>query len=138
MKGDPVKVLLVDDEAELTACLSRVLSRRGFEVESTEDGLSALSLVAREHYKVVVLDVKMPGMSGLQVLSEIKRFAPGTQVILLTGHFSVTDEEVSLKSGAFAYLLKPYPILKLVELITEASRVCGVEKAEAGITYAPE
>ncbi|MHC1726962.1 MAG: response regulator [Syntrophobacteraceae bacterium] len=122
MTPEKVKILLVDDEVELTRNLALVLSRRGFEVETVGDGLSALSNVANNHYDVVVLDIKMPGMSGLQVLSEIKRFAPSIQVILLTGHFSPTDEEDTLKSGAYAYLLKPFPIMKLVEVITAAAR----------------
>lgn len=122
MAPEKVKVLLVDDEPELTRNLALVLSRRGFEVDCVGDGLAALSNVANKQYGVVVLDIKMPGMSGLGVLSEIKRFAPSIQVILLTGHFSPTDEEDTLKSGAYAYLLKPFPIMKLVEVITAAAQ----------------
>ncbi len=116
-----IKVLLVDDEVDFTASLSRVLSRRGFDVEVSSDGLSGLARIINGNFDVVVLDVKMPGMSGVQVLSEIKRLSLPALVILLTGHFSLPDEENSLKSGAFAYLLKPYPILKLVELIESAA-----------------
>ncbi|MFH1242816.1 MAG: response regulator [Pseudomonadota bacterium] len=119
MKG--IKVLLVDDEVDFTASLRKVLSRRGFDVEVAADGLSALARIAQGRFDVVVLDVKMPGMNGLHVLSEIRRLSLATRVILLTGHFSSTDEENTLKSGAFAYILKPYPILKLVELIEAAA-----------------
>lgn len=118
MKG--IKVLLVDDEVDFTASLRKVLSRRGFDVEVASDGLSALARVVQGYFDVVVLDVKMPGMNGLHVLSEIKRLSLPTRVILLTGHSSLTEEENTLKSGAFAYLLKPYPILKLVEMIEVA------------------
>jgi len=115
------RVLLVDDEVEFTRHLSFVLSRRGFEVEAVGDGLLALSLLSQKPYDVVVLDIKMPGMSGIQVLSEVKRFAPSVQVVLLTGHFSMTDEENTLKMGAFAYLLKPCPVMKLVDVISAAA-----------------
>ncbi|RJP60237.1 MAG: response regulator [Deltaproteobacteria bacterium] len=115
-----MKVLLVDDEVDFTAGLCKVLSRRGFDVEVASDGLSALARVVQGYFDVVVLDVKMPGMNGLHVLSEIKRLSLPTRVILLTGHSSLTEEENTLKSGAFAYLLKPYPILKLVEMIEVA------------------
>jgi len=77
--------------------------------------------LSRGGVDVVILDVKMPGMNGIQVLSEIRRLSLPTRVILMTGHFSLPDEENTLKSGAFAYLLKPYPVLKLVELIERAA-----------------
>jgi DNA-binding response OmpR family regulator len=124
MSHGDIRVLLVDDELDFTGNLSMVLSRRGFEVDTVTDGLAALSCTAKKHYEVVVLDIKMPGMSGIQVLTEMKRFAPSTQVILLTGHFSAADEEDTLRSGAYAYLLKPYPVLKLVDQILAAA-ACG-------------
>lgn len=136
MTPEKIRVLLVDDEVEFTGCLARVLSRRGFEVETVGDGLAALSLIAKKHYEVVVLDVKMPGMSGLQVLSEVKRFAPSVQVILLTGHFSATDEDTTLKTGAYAYLLKPYPIMRLVSLISAAA-CCGAGMPEENDCFCP-
>ncbi|MCX5871634.1 MAG: response regulator, partial [Deltaproteobacteria bacterium] len=64
---------------------------------------------------------KMPGMDGTQVLSEIKRFSPDIPVILLTGHYSLSEQEDTLAGGAYAYLLKPYPILKLVDVIVAAA-----------------
>ena len=78
MKGK--KVLLADDEVDFTAGLSKVLRRRGFEVETASDGLTAVSRIAKEPFDVIVLDVKMPGMDGIQVLAEIKRLAitPGS------------------------------------------------------------
>jgi DNA-binding NtrC family response regulator len=116
-----IKVLLVDDEMAFTASLSRLLARRGFDVEISSDGLSGLARIVQGGVDVVILDVKMPGMNGIQVLSEIRRLSLPTRVILMTGHFSLPDEENTLKSGAFAYLLKPYPVLKLVELIERAA-----------------
>lgn len=119
MKGK--KVLLVDDEVEFTAGLSKILRRRGFEVETSSDGLTAVSRIVNESFNVVVLDVKMPGMDGIQVLAEIKRLGIDSRVILLTGHLSISDEEKGLKEGAFAYLFKPFPVLKLVNLVEEAA-----------------
>ncbi len=119
MKGK--RVLLVDDEVDFTSSLAKVLSRRGFEVKTAADGLEALAHIAKEPFDVIVLDVKMPGMDGIQVLTEIRRLALDTRVILLTGHLSLTDEENGLKGGAFAYLFKPFPILKLVSLIDSAA-----------------
>lgn len=116
-----IKVLLVDDEVGFTTSLSRILTRRDFDVEVSSDGLSGLARIVQGDFDVVLLDVKMPGMNGIQVLSEIRRLSLPTRVILLTGHFSLPDEEKTLKSGAFAYLLKPYPVLKLVQVIENAA-----------------
>jgi DNA-binding NtrC family response regulator len=117
-----IKVLLVDDEVGFTAGLRRVLSSRGFDVKEARDGLTALSLIAGEHFDIVVLDIKMPGMDGIHVLSEISRFSPDIRVILLTGHYSSSEEENTLKKGAYAYLIKPYPILGLVDILVAAAR----------------
>jgi len=116
-----MKVLLVDDEVDFVNSLCKVLTRRGFEVQSAGTAYAALPLIAKESFDVVVLDVKMPGMDGIQALAEIKRIEPHTQVILLTGHYSPTDEEDTMKSGAFCYLLKPCTIMKLVDTIKAAA-----------------
>ena len=107
MKGK--KVLLVDDEVEFTAGLSKVLRRRGVEVETASDGLTAVSRIVKEPFDVIVLDVKMPGMDGIQVLAEIKRLNIETQVILLTGHLSLSEEETGLKKGRLPICLNPSP-----------------------------
>lgn len=116
-----IKVLLVDDEVYFTTSLSRILTHRGCNVEVSSDGLTGLARIIQGDFDVVVLDVKMPGMNGIQVLAEIRRLSLPSRVILLTGHFSLPDEENTLKRGAFAYLLKPYPVLKLVEHIKNAA-----------------
>jgi CheY-like chemotaxis protein len=116
-----IKVLLVDDEVSFTASMEKVLSRRGFFVKVASNGLAALHLIAGEQFDVIVLDMKMPGMDGGQVLEEIRRSSPDIPVILLTGHYFSSDEESSLKKGAYAYLLKPCPILDLVNLINKAA-----------------
>ena len=128
MKGK--KVLLVDDEVDFTAGLSKVLRRRGFEVETASDGMTAVVHIAKEPFDVIVLDVKMPGMDGLQVLAEIKRLEIEARVILLTGHLSSSEEQAGLKEGVFAYLFKPFPTLKLVSLIQEAA---GGEAKDTGL-----
>jgi len=114
------RILLVDDEIAFTNCLKKVFSYRGYQVEVATDGLSALPLIARNSFDAVILDVKMPGVDGVRVLLEIQRLAPKTQTILLTGHYSLHDEEEITKAGAFAYLLKPYPVSDLVALVGKA------------------
>ncbi len=115
-----IKVLLVDDEVGFTGSLNRVLSSRGYHVKEAKDGLMALSMIGDEHFDVVVLDIKMPGMDGKQVFKEISRLKTGTRVIVLTGHYSSAEEEDTWLKSAYAYLLKPYPIINLVALIEAA------------------
>lgn len=117
-----MKILVVDDETEFTEGLSKVLRRRGMEVRAVSSAAQALSLFSEEAFDLVILDVKMPGMGGLEALSEIKRIAPGTEVILMTGHLSPSEEEEGIRGGALAYLIKPYPIPDLVALIQETAR----------------
>jgi len=115
-------VLLVDDEAEFTATLAKVLRRRGFEVIVAGTGEAALAALRKRQFTVVLLDVRMPGIDGLQVLDEIARTLPATRVALLTGHLTPGEEEQSLARGAFAYLLKPCPTEQLVAVIESAQR----------------
>jgi DNA-binding NtrC family response regulator len=129
MKG--IKVLLVDDEVEFTTSMRRVLTRRGFDVDVASDGLSALPKIVQERFDVVVLDIKMPGMDGISVLAEINRMYLPPQVIMLTGHFAFDGEEDPSQPGAFAHLLKPIPIMKLVDMI-QAAAVHGRTSAKEG------
>ncbi|MBM4329522.1 MAG: response regulator [Deltaproteobacteria bacterium] len=115
-----IKVLLVDDEVGFTAGMKKVLSNRGFCVKEARDGLTALSMIAADTFDVVVLDIKMPGMDGNQVFKEISRLSPNVPVIVLTGHYALVEEEDALEKGAYAYLLKPCPIMELVAVIEAA------------------
>lgn len=115
-----IKVLLVDDEVGFTGSLNKVLSNRGFDVKEAKDGLIALSMIGGEHFDVVVLDINMPGMDGIQLFREISRLKTETRVIVLTGHYYLVEGEDAWLKGAYAYLLKPYPIIKLVALIEAA------------------
>ncbi len=116
-----IRLLLVDDEEEFTTGLSKVLARRGFDVHVAAEADSALCMIKSERFHVVLLDVKMPGKDGIQLLGEFKQAAPETPVILMSGHLSVSEEDQGRKMGAFAYLLKPHPIPDLVSLIQKAA-----------------
>lgn len=113
-------ILIVDDEAILAGNLAKVLRRRGFDVGTAENGLLGLSLLAQKHFDVILLDLKMPGMSGAQMIPEIKRLSPRTQIILLTGQTVSNDEEKWLAAGVFACLFKPCQMAELFEAIRAA------------------
>jgi len=116
----PSRVLLVDDEREFVQTLSERLSMRDLGSVAVYDGEQALSFVEEEEPEVIVLDLRMPGIDGIEVLRRIKADHPDIEVIILTGHGSEKDQEVCMELGAFAYLQKPVDIEKLSETMKAA------------------
>ncbi|MBC16913.1 MAG: response regulator [Desulfovibrio sp.] len=123
----PSKVLLVDDEREFVQTLSERLMMRDMGSAVVYDGESALNLVKDDEPEVMILDLKMPGIDGIEVLRRVKSEHPEVQVIILTGHGSEKDREVCMELGAFAYLHKPVDIEVLSETLKAAN-----EKVQAG------
>lgn len=122
----PLRVLLVDDEKEYVQTLSDRLKLRQFASEIAYDGQEALDFTDKEDTEVIVLDLKMQGIEGFEVLKKIKETKPHIEVIILTGHGSEADRKKCMELGAFAYLQKPADI----DLITETMRK-AYEKIEA-------
>src|SRR3990172_8015319 len=116
----PVRLLLVDDEEEFLLATSRALGRRGFEVSVAPNGVTALEKISSESFDVVVLDVKMPDIDGLEVFSQIGSLAPELPVILLTGHPSVADAFHTSKHGIADYLSKPVEMDELAQKARQA------------------
>lgn len=117
----PSKVLLVDDEREFVQTLSERLLLRDMGSAVAYDGESALKLVNEEEPEVMILDLKMPGIDGIEVLKRVKASRPNIEVIILTGHGSEADRETCMKLGAFAYLQKPVDIDVLSETLKRAN-----------------
>ena len=116
------RVLLVDDEEEFVSALSERLSLRGIEVDSALNGEEALARLVEKDFEVVILDVMMPGLGGLQVLRQIKSTHPNTQVILLTGHGSTREGIEGMRLGAFDYLIKPVDIEEMLAKMKDAAK----------------
>jgi DNA-binding NtrC family response regulator len=114
------RVLLVDDEERFRTTTARLLAVRGFDASDVGSAREALDELWNQDYDVVVLDVRMPGMTGIEALAEIKRVRPGVEVIILTGHASVDAAVEIMRLGGYEYLLKPCPIDELVEKIEGA------------------
>ncbi len=117
---DGMRVLIVDDEEELVSALVERLSLRGFKATGVVTGEAALTFLEGEPCDVVLLDVKMPGLGGLEVIRRIKETHPGLEVVLLTGHGSVKGVEDGMALGAFDYLMKPVKIDNLVRVLAAA------------------
>ncbi len=115
-------VLLVDDEVEFLETLEKRLRRRNMQVSIATSGEQALEVLGQRTPDVVVLDVKMPGMDGIETLREIKRRAPLVEVVMLTGHANLEVAIQGMEMGAFDYLMKPVDIDELVYKLQDAHR----------------
>jgi len=115
-----MKLMLVDDEERFLSTTKKLLERKGQVVFTATSGAEALQILKQKNIHVVILDVKMPGMDGIQTLKEIKRQFPLVEVIMLTGHATVESAIDGLKSGATDYLMKPTGIEELLEKTEEA------------------
>jgi DNA-binding NtrC family response regulator len=119
-KMKEMKVLLVDDEEEFVKALSERMKMRDVESDVAFSGEQALKTMNEDLPDVMVLDLKMPGMDGMEVLGRAKKAYPGVQIIMLTGHGSEKDEKEARRLGVFEYLQKPVSIEKLMKTVTEA------------------
>ncbi len=126
----PPKVLLVDDEQEFVQTLSERLISRQYGSYPVFDGEQALDCLKTDTPDVMVLDLKMPGMEGIEVLEKVKEMRPAIEVIILTGHGSEDDRNSCMKLGAFAYLRKPVDIKELTSVIDEAYKKIASDKLE--------
>lgn len=131
-KKKDIKVLLVDDEKAFVDTLAQRLRMRELIVDVVYDGEQALSYINKMEPDVIVLDLKMPGLHGIEVLREIKKINREIQVIILTGHGTEKDDEEAKKLGGFEFLRKPADIDLLVAKIKEAF----MEKFERAMTAA--
>ncbi len=118
----PSKVLLVDDEREFVQTLSERLIMRDVGSAVAYDGESALDLVREDEPDVMILDLKMPGIDGIEVLKRVKATNPEIEVIILTGHGSEADRDVCMRLGAYAYFQKPVDIDILSKALKEANK----------------
>ncbi len=119
---DPSKVdlLLVDDDAEFRGTVARRCVRRGFQVQEASSGSEALELAERRRFDVAVLDMVMPGISGLQLLEKLKGTTPECEIIMLTGQGTIESAVQAMKLGAIDFLSKPFPLAELEVLIENA------------------
>jgi DNA-binding NtrC family response regulator len=120
MKEKDIKVLIVDDEVDFANTLAQRLKIRNLKVSTAYDGEEALTRLKEDEPDVVVLDLRMPGMHGLEVLQEMRKGYPDIQVIVLTGHGTDKDEEEAMRLGGFGFLNKPVDIDILEQKIKAA------------------
>jgi len=118
---NPIRVLIVDDEGQFVDAVVERLRLRGFDANGVTGGHEAMELLHQKPYDVVLLDVKMPGLGGLEVIKKVKEEWPDLQVVMLTGHGSSQDAEKGMELGAFEYVMKPVNIDDLTDILRAAT-----------------
>ena len=117
---EKIKILLVDDEPDVTRILSKRLGRRGYECQAAANGQEAVDAMAQFAFGLIIMDVKMPVMDGMSALQIIHARWPKTQIILLSGHADMQLAVQAMSEGAFGYLMKPVDIDELLFKIEDA------------------
>ena len=128
-----VEVMMVDDEVEFLSTLTKRLRKRGVHITGVESGEKALETLERGQYDVVILDVRMPGMDGIEVLRIIKDRYPLVEVIMLTGHANVEVAVQGMELGAFDYLMKPMDIDELLYKVEDAFKKKKIQEDKLNI-----
>ena len=122
MPRDTIQVMLVDDEVEFLDTLIKRMRKRNVDIAGVKSGEEALIALDQNQVDVVILDVRMPGMDGIEVLREIKRRYPLIEVIMLTGHANIEVAVQGMELGAFDYLMKPMDIDELLYKVEDAHK----------------
>ncbi|MDX9856909.1 MAG: response regulator [candidate division Zixibacteria bacterium] len=117
---DAIKLLIVDDEVKFLESIAQRLKLRGLDVTTATSGREAVQVAESQKFDLALLDLKMPGMDGKQVLEILKREHKFLEVVILTGHGSVDSAVECTKLGAFSYLPKPYEFDDLIEVLRQA------------------
>ena len=119
IQPDPIRLLFVDDEKDFVDVIAKRLSKKGFDVMKAFSGPEALRAMRKADFDIVVLDLKMEEMDGIEVLKILGKMAPGLPVIILTGHGSEVSAREGVKCGAMEYLTKPCDFEELVGKIKQ-------------------
>ena len=128
-----IQAMLVDDEVEFLDTLTKRLRKRGVEITGVESGEKALQTLEQGQYDVVILDVRMPGIDGIEVLRIIKERYPLMEVIMLTGHANVEVAVQGMELGAFDYLMKPMDIDELLYKVEDAFKKKQIQEEKLNI-----
>jgi DNA-binding NtrC family response regulator len=121
----------VDDEDDFRTTLASRLKRRNIDVTDAGSGEEALKIIEKKSFDVAIIDIKMPGIDGIETLKRVKKIDPLVEVILLTGHASIEAGIEGIKSGAYDYVIKPCTVNDLMVKVEDAFRRGMIEKEHA-------
>ena len=117
MKSDTFKILVVDDDDSIRTRCVQLLKRKSYAVKGASDGSQALFAIAKEWFSLVLADIRMPGINGIDLLKKIKETSPDTEVIMLTGYGTVENAVEAMKLGAYDYVTKPFDMDRLLKIV---------------------
>jgi DNA-binding NtrC family response regulator len=124
---DPGKILVVDDELSVCKSIKRILEKKGYDVDMIQRGKDALDMIERDPYEVMIVDLKMPGMDGIEVLKNVRERHPEIMVLIITGFASVESAVEAMKLGAFDYVAKPFSPDELSIIVEKALKTRRLE-----------
>ncbi len=130
------RILVVDDEEIARRNLSHVLSREGYDVDCAQDGAAALALLAEKEYQLVLTDLRMPGIDGLELLRQTKQNWPGTEVVMITAHANAASAVEAMTNGAFYYVEKPFRLPDVRKIVGEATQKASLKRENASLRAA--
>ena len=122
------RILVADDEESIRWVLSKALKKQGFIVDLAEDGTQARNMAGKHHYDLAVLDIKMPGIHGLDLLKEFRTHHPHTLVVIMTAEATMEHAVSAMKHGAYDYLTKPFDLTALDAIILKAEKAAEVSE----------
>ena len=130
-----IKVLVVDDEEVIRKGICRVMEGRGYQAESSESGFGAIEKLQKAPFNIVITDLKMPGMDGIEVLKAIKILQPDVPVIIITGYSTVDTAVDAMKNGAFDYIAKPFTPKQIIDMVEKAleQRTVKMQRAHPAV-----
>ncbi len=113
-------ILILDDEPIVSKRLQPALEKRGYEVESFYESIKAMARIQERNFDIVVTDLKMEGIDGMQFLAEVKKLSPRTEIIVITGFATMDTAKESMRKGVFDFLAKPFKLGEIQEVIKKA------------------
>jgi DNA-binding NtrC family response regulator len=130
MSENNARIIIVDDDQLLTSFLGLLVKLEGFKPLEFDCGEAALRTLCSESAAVMLLDMELPGMNGLEVLRQAKRYDPTIQVIIMTGHYDTYGAAKAIKTGAYDYLIKPFNGKEMIRIVHQAlverQQICQV------------
>lgn len=125
MKKKNIKVLVVDDERQIQDILAKILKRKDYQVKTAGDGTEALRVLKHERFDIVLLDIMMPKLDGIETLRKIKARLPQIIVMMITAYGSITTAREAMQLGAYDYITKPFDMDFIYEILEESLHEMG-------------
>jgi len=129
MSDTNISILILDDEPIVTKRLQPALEKKGYHVESFTESTKALERIKEHQFDIIITDLKMEGISGMELLDEIKKLNPDAELIVITGFATMETAKESFKKGVFDFLAKPFKLSEIVDVVGKAVEHLKIKKS---------